>query len=394
MSVKIINEKFVGAGLNYIKNEKGMYFYYDNNLLIMHDAGMPFLTLIFPGKEIPLYGCNVIRNNDNEYTLEFYQGAHSVNCRIYERDGVITFLIENEKEYPAILITLYKEKYQKLIGVGQQRVTGNTAERKLSFYVENKYFFENVNIRKYDLKVLDKIFITAYQKRILFLIDTVNSPENLRRNAYNNIKDFKIVGRRMVFELTRDLYSLSDNRRDGIIVQDCEELDMADYLTEHYGSVIYRLRPEFRTDSHFVSYFSGKELIKQKNGLYKIDFTQPTAKLSFKTVIRKYFDTCMAGIYLDTSAYTSEELDTIKSAILSVATEYTKKIILYDRMPVTNDTYGYYVIRDRNKILRYPELIDFYKYSGEYFLAAEVKNYEEAKKVPDVCKIVIVNNML
>ena len=37
---------------------------------------------------------------------------------------------------------------------------------------------------------------------------------------------------------------------------------------------------------------------------------------------------------------------------------------------------------------------DLYKYSGEYYLAAEVKNYEEIKKVPDSCEIVIVNNTL
>ena len=393
MAVRIVDKKFVGVGLNYIKNEKGMYFYYDNHLLIRHDSSIPFFTLIFPDLEVPMYGCNVIRNNENEYTLEFFQGAYTLNCRIYERDGVITFLIENDREYK-VMVTLYKEKYQKVVGVSQCSLPDVVPEKKLSFYVEGKYVFENVNIRKYDLKILDKIFITSAQKRMVFILDTVNTAENLRKNAYYNVKQFKIFNRRVIFEQTEDLYSLSDEPRDGIIVQNCEELDMADFLTEHYGNVIYRLRPEYAKSSHLVSYFSKNELVLQKNGKYKINFSCPTAVLGFKTVIRKYFDTSMAGIYLDASLYSDEELDVMKTAILSVVSEYTKKIILFDRMPVTNDAYGYYVIRDRNKLFRYPELIDTYKYSGEFFLAAEVRDYDEATFVPESIRIVIVNNTL
>ena len=308
------------------------------------------------------------------------------------KDGVIDFLIEGDGDYKGVIISLYKEKTQKVLGLSEY--DGYIAtEKKLAFYLENKYLFENVNIRKYDFKVLDKIFITAYQKRIRFLIDTINQPDDMMRMNGVNIKKFKIVKKRKVFELTEDLYSLSDNERDGIIVKNCDELDMVNFLKEHYGQVIYMLRPHFRPGSHLLSYFGADEIKKQSNGLYKIDFSKPNASYGFKTVIRKYFDTDLTGIYLDTSGYSQEDMEIMKGAIVSVLTEYTKKILLFDRISGMSDFCGYYVIKDRKKIFskNYTEL---YKYSGEYYLAAEVRSYSEIKKVPDACGIVIVNNTL
>lgn len=387
------NDNYIGVGLNYIKSNKGLYFYYDNNLLILHDSVIPFLTLVLPDKEVPLYGCNIIKNNDNEYTLEFFQSGYNLNCRIFERDGVVNFLIENNN-YPGVIIALYKEKYQRVIGIEENEGEDVVNEKKLSFYVDKKYFFQNVNISDYDVKVLDKIFITVRQKRISFLLDTVNTPDDLKKMTYVNLKDFKVFRKRKVFELTRDLYSVSDNSRDGLIIKDCDELDMVDFLTEHYGKIIYCFRPEYKKGSHFISYFSDKELILQKNGTYKINFKALGAVDGFKTVVRKYFDTALAGIYLDTSAYSQEDADVMRKAIAKILPEYTKKIILFDRLPMINSICGYYVIRDRNKLFNHPELLDVYRYSGEYFLAAEVKEYDEIGYIPDVCSIVIVNNTL
>ena len=174
------NDNYIGVGLNYIKSNKGLYFYYDNNLLILHDSVIPFLTLVLPDKEVPLYGCNIIKNNDNEYTLEFFQSGYNLNCRIFERDGVVNFLIENNN-YPGVIIALYKEKYQRVIGIEENEGEDVVNEKKLSFYVDKKYFFQNVNISDYDVKVLDKIFITVRQKRISFLLDTVNTPDDLKK---------------------------------------------------------------------------------------------------------------------------------------------------------------------------------------------------------------------
>ena len=387
-----MDNKYVGVGLNSIKENNRFYLYYDNDLLILHDTTVPFLTVIKDGREIPMYGVNILQNSKEEYSLEFFQSGYKLKCEIKEKDGVIDFLIEGDGDYKGVIISLYKEKTQKVLGLSEY--DGYIAtEKKLAFYLENKYLFENVNIRKYDFKVLDKIFITAYQKRIRFLIDTINQPDDMMRMNGVNIKKFKIVKKRKVFELTEDLYSLSDNERDGIIVKNCDELDMVDFLKEHYGQVIYMLRPHFRPGSHLLSYFGADEIKKQSNGLYKIDFSKPNASYGFKTVIRKYFDTDLTGIYLDTSGYSQEDMEIMKGAIVSVLTEYTKKILLFDRISGMSDFCGYYVIKDRKKIFskNYTEL---YKYSGEYYLAAEVRNYSEIKKVPDACGIVIVNNTL
>ena len=387
-----MDNKYVGVGLNSIKENNRFYLYYDNNLLILHDTTVPFLTIIKDGREIPMYGVNILQNSKEEYSLEFFQSGYKLKCEIKEKDGVIDFLIEGDGDYKGVIISLYKEKTQKVLGLSEY--DGYIAtEKKLAFYLENKYLFENVNIRKYDFKVLDKIFITAYQKRIRFLIDTINQPDDMMRMNGVNIKKFKIVKKRKVFELTEDLYSLSDNERDGIIVKNCDELDMVDFLKEHYGQVIYMLRPHFRPGSHLLSYFGADEIKKQSNGLYKIDFSKPNASYGFKTVIRKYFDTDLTGIYLDTSGYSQEDMEIMKGAIVSVLTEYTKKILLFDRISGMSDFCGYYVIKDRKKIFskNYTEL---YKYSGEYYLAAEVRSYSEIKKVPDACGIVIVNNTL
>ena len=86
-------------------------------------------------------------------------------------------------------------------------------------------------------------------------------------------------------------------------------------------------------------------------------------------------------------------MEIMKGVIATVLSEYTKKILLFDRIAGINDFCGYYVIKDRKKIFS-KKYTDLYKYSGEYYLAAEVKNYEEIKKVSDACEIVIVNNTL
>ncbi len=386
------NGKYDGAGLNSIKNREGFCLYYDNELIVFHDNTIPFVTLLVEGREIPLYTVNVLKNSKSEYILEFTQSGYNVRCEIKERDGVIDFLIEGNDNYKGLVINLYKEKKQKVIGLSEY--DGYiTKEKKLSFYLEDKYIFENVNIRKYELRILDKIFITAYQNRVRFLIDTINKPEDLMRMSRINTRQFKIFPRRKIFELTEDLYSLSDHERDGIIVKNCSELEAVPFLREHYGQVIYILRPQFRPDSHLLSYFSKDEIVRQENGLYKIDFSKINAAISFKTVIRKYFDTDLSGIYLDTTGYSQEDMEIMKGVIATVLSEYTKKILLFDRIAGINDFCGYYVIKDRKKIFS-KKYTDLYKYSGEYYLAAEVKNYEEIKKVSDACEIVIVNNTL
>ncbi len=152
--------KYDGVGLNSIKEKEGFYLYYDNDLIVFHDNTIPFITLLAEGREIPLYTVNILQNNKSEYTLEFLQSGYKVKCEIRERDGVIDFLIEGNGNYNGIVLNLYKEKKQKVIGLSEY--DGYiTTEKKLSFYLEDKYIFENVNIRKYDLKILDKIFITA-----------------------------------------------------------------------------------------------------------------------------------------------------------------------------------------------------------------------------------------
>ncbi len=393
MAILIKNDKYVGAGLNYIKNENGLFFYYDNNLLILHDTGSPFLTVLDNDNAIGLQGNNVIRNNDCEYTLDFFQAKYLIRCRIHERDGVIDFTIENPYEYK-IIINLYKEKYQRIHGINDYEKYGMESEKKLSFYVDQKYFFDNVNIRNYDLKINERILLTVWQKKNTFLLDTVNTPFSMEKMSYVNIKNFKIFRKRKVFELTEDLYSLSDREKEGIIIQNCDELKKVNFLRENYGKVIFRLRPEYAKNSHFLSYFSQGELVQNVEGKYQIDFSCPSAYLSFKTIIRKYFESGLDGIYLDTTMYSAEDLEAMKSAILAVSTEYMKKIILYDKLSITGGSYGYYVVRDRDKIFKHPEYLDLYKFSGEFFLAAEVRNYDEVDKVPDVFKIVIVNNRL
>ena len=385
-------KKYEGIGLNSVKDNNRFYLYYDNNLLVLHDTTIPFLTILKNGREVPMYGFNILQNSRDEYSLEFFQSGYVLKCDIKERDGVVDFLIYGDGDYSGIIINLYKEKAQKVIGLSEY--DGYVAtEKKLAFYLENKYIFENVNIRRYDLKIIDRIFITAYQKRIRFLIDTINKPDDMMRMCRVNTRKFKIVPHRKVYELTEDLYSLSDNERDGIIVKNCDELEAVPFLREHYGQVIYVLRPQFRSDSHFLSYFREEDIKKQSNGLYKIDFSKPDASYGFKTVIRKYFDTDLSGIYLDTTGYSQEDMEIMKGVIVSVLPEYTKKILLFDRIASINDFCGYYVIKDKRKVFS-KAYMELYKYSGEYYLAAEVKKYEEIKKVPYACDIVIVNNTL
>ncbi len=393
MAIRIIDKKYIGTGLNYPKNANGVYFYFDNNLLVYHNKNIPFLSITCAdGKKLYLTECNIIKNGEEDYTLEFYKDEFAIDCHVRQGNGTIRFEIDNFNDYPEVTVTLYKETNQKVMSfMGYENGgEGFVPEKKLSFYIEDKYFFENINIDKYDVQILDKIYITFYQKKAFFTIDTVTTPETMYQKWLTQNLKFSIFNEKQYYAYIRSPEYVEKYPNFYGYIVDGEEINLKkiEKFRHTYGKIIYTFSLEFSKYSRFLRYFEAGDVYKTEKGTYKIKHFSEYALQSIKRIIRRYFDFHVDGIYL-TADYSPVEIALIKEAISSVLYEYPEKILLFDRLSQFNDAFGYYMINDPVKLFRHKDYIDYYQYCGEFLLGAVVRSKEEALKLPSACKVVV-----
>ena len=386
MEISSVNK--INRGLRYERNEREFRFYYNDLLLFRHDTQVPFITLRLPDGEFPLYGCNAFRESANEYHLEFYQAKYKISCVVRESDGVIDFFIDNPI-YPEITFALDKEGAD---------VSGICAlpgeEKKLSFYMEGRYLFGNVNVTDYDVVILDKVFVSVRQKRIRFYLDTVNTPEDVEKAVLEGENGTAIVKSREIYEVTFDEQSVSDRHKDGVILEKIIDRRVP-CMKQKFGKVIKYLRPVFYSCDYLLTFFTPDDLVRTEEGKKKVNFKKKDAFVGFKSLLRKVLNSGVDGIYFDTRDYSAGERNLIYLAAKTVFPEYDRKLMMiYNAVSPTSDVFGYYVL-SQNKIRSFnKETLKAYRDSGEYLTAAEVGSYNDVEKIPEFCKMVLVKRLV
>ncbi len=379
------------------KTESGVYFFYGEVLLFYHEKANNsyFITITENNnKEFPLKEVIVIQNKKNDFTLECKNNGKQINVRVFEQsEGKIKFIFDNYKEYSDFSFSLCKDITDTVLHVStlQQENEEIYTEKKISYTLKNKYYFENEDIKNFDFEINNFIKIKCYQKSANFVLDFEKNIEKIKEEKKTEEINGVIYKKRKVF-FTQD-YIKNGNPPylpDGIVGYTEEDKV---YKKEKGVSLIGVIPTAFEKNNYLIRYFGDGELICEDN-VMKIDFSAFGAKESFKTVLRKYFDDVDAdGFFIGLEDYSGEEIIIIKEAVREIFEEYPlflKKAIFFDKVSPVNDYFGYYIINDMRKTAKDKEYASYYKYMGEYLLGARVETIEDIENVSDCCTVVIV----
>ena len=119
-------------------------------------------------------------------------------------------------------------------------------------------------------------------------------------------------------------------------------------------------------------FFEGEELIKDENGIEKINFDNMNARRKFANLIRKYLDINADGLYFDGNM-SRYEATIINKMIKKIVEEYPDAIIFHSTISESNNDFGYYIIKKKDIYKRFDEFKNYYLYSGENRIGCEGK---------------------
>ena len=194
-------------------NDK-VYFYYGENLIFQSGKSIPFIVLKKIKNDVKtstsLYK-HKINKTDDGYEIEFSSERNKAVVKLTQKENAVNFEIKCDDEYDELCFTLYKRKDYKIYGLPtyeakeikrtfrekllRKKPQIINPERKLSFYVSETYYFENINITEYSYEIKDNIYITTgtknpefrliYAKNIYAAINTTekNNPKIKKYNT-------------------------------------------------------------------------------------------------------------------------------------------------------------------------------------------------------------------
>lgn len=381
-------------------NDK-VYFYYGENLIFQSGKSIPFIVLKKIKNDVKtstsLYK-HTINKTDDGYEIEFSSERNKAVVKLTQKENAVNFEIKCDDEYDELCFTLYKRKDYKIYGLPtyeakeikrtfrekllRKKPQIINPERKLSFYVSETYYFENINITEYSYEIKDNIYITTgtknpefrliYAKNIYAAINTTekNNPKIkkyntgtcfLRTEKYNEkeiagyckekgIKIDGIIIEKRIFD--RALI------KPEVVKGERNKLDIIYALDKIIGKSV--AKRYFNEDEY--------EYITEEECKVKLDSEDSVRK--YLVTVRKYLDEGAAGIYFD-GDFTKKEILQIKEGMKTVVKEYLGCTIFHSTLTESNDDFGYYIIKDKNEINEFNILSGYYLYSGEYSFGKE-----------------------
>ena len=400
------NSEKGGLGIRYTEQNNEVRFYYNDNLIFINSKSMPFIGIKIEKnnatKELSLIKFEAKKLEDNSFLLRFYDGEYEVFCKIKQIKEKVSFIIENRHEYKEVFITLYKDNKQKTYGLCSykpkaQELTKKEKilnifrlkkkenkviylDKKLSFYIKEKYFFENLNISRYNCIISDNIYIYAWQKTLKFnLIFNSNIYVAINQENKNTAKIVKFNEEKYFFtqknineKRLKFLKNQYAKKFGGVIIKE-EDYNLANLMIDRNKTKKLKIRILYTiTLYNNKGFFEGEELIKDENGIEKINFDNMNARRKFANLIRKYLDINADGLYFDGNM-SRYEATIINKMIKKIVEEYPDAIIFHSTISESNNDFGYYIIKKKDIYKRFDEFKNYYLYSGENRIGCEGK---------------------
>ena len=394
---------------------------------------MPFVVLkrFENGVEIDLSLYNYyFKENPEGFEFEFFNEERKVYLNIKEEENKVYFSFDNSftDEYKEMIITLWKENEEKIIGLPEfknkkkkrckllekckflnkclknckckcirKHFENNSIdpERKLNFYLTNKYFFENINlIDNYKLEVRDKIYLSTENKTADFKLRFSPDIESLLNTSEKNSFRIKKYPENSYFlrvkkidedQIRKFIKDNPDKPLKGIILED-KEYNVADIMVnlmtvnKILGLDLIMLINSEICLYQIKKYFDYQNL-KVESGKLKVDLNKETAIRNYLLCIRKFLDLGVNGIYIDDN-FTSYEMALLYTNVKIMIDEYFMTAVFHTHLSENSDDFGYYIIKDEKIIKNINKIYKNYLYSGELFLGKEEKISKNNKYFP------------
>lgn len=348
--------------LHYKINNEEFNFYYKDTLLFQNNKNTPFLCLVYEKdgikREIPLFNCEVRKQAENKFLIEFYNKNYRVKSRIILKNELINIYIVN-KENSLIKMCLINREKNAVVGFGCNNVRnwqGKTIalfdrevqtekemiiEKKLCFYMNKKYLFYNKNIKDWRVNVDRDVNILTNQKEIFFALQ-VDGLQPIFEQAYAAKCQYRFIKNPQIM----DLMQLKNYK--GVILQsgnfekDKYKINSKIY-NKHGKKIIMEITPYFTPNNRVFNILSEQEkvLIYQNKDMqyYTYNFDNIITVRLIKNLIRGYLDTNIDGFYSvekivdkNNIYYQREYGKKWKALILEVFAEYPAKTLIYDKL--------------------------------------------------------------
>jgi hypothetical protein len=393
-------------GLCYVQQPNEVDFYFNDVLLFKSSKNLPFLVVKIKKddiiKEIALYENNINKEKNNRFKIVFFNGRYSVECFVTQENNTVSFEIYNKNGYYETDITLYKENSQKVYGLSTykektvklsflKKITAKIKgikqihvkpHKKLSFYLLEKYFFENKNIFDYDIDVKDNIYIKIRQDKIFFNLvfsSNINVAINQNNKNCERIKKFfRPHSYLRCDSFDAALINLYQKKYDvfidgvildaGVFVLGKEKINGV-LAKNSKKELLYAFDGEVENKAAYP-YYDDSELINV-NGKLKIDFDSDEACRKYKNTLRKFLDMNIDGVYID-GQFNAKEMLTVHKIVLDlIKSEYPQCIVFHSAISENNDDFGYFIIKNNELSENFEKFGSYYLYSGENRIGME-----------------------
>lgn len=361
MIIELGNKKEIEY-LYYKINNEEFNFYYKDVLLYQNNKTSPFLSIILENdglkKEIPLYNCDIKKEAENKFLIEFYNKNYRVKSRVILKNNLINIYITKKENY-LIKMSFINKESNKIVGFGcnnienwqgkylalkdkeVQDINKVIIEKKLCFYMKNKYLFYNKNIKDWAVNIERDVVIYTTQNEIFFALQ-VDEVKEIFADAYREEVEKKYIKSDNILGIKELKYY------DGIILKNSrfEKQKIIDYsfvYSKNNKKIIMEITPYFSNKSRIFEVLGQDEKIlihSSKNGeYYTYNFENSETIRKIKNIFRSYLDSNIDGFYsvekiVDKSnIYYHKEYGKVwKKTIEEVFKEYPSKTLIYDKL--------------------------------------------------------------
>lgn len=379
--------------LDYLLSPEEIIFSYNDIPFIKNSRRNPFIYAVIENEErtkkIALYDYKIKKFTDEYVKIEFSFEDLKVVCELTCTNKKIGVEIKKSNNIKKLCFNLYKEKHERIYGLCEQ-VNGTEKkskkyakivkkakpDKKLAFYIENKYFFENINVLDYMIEEENDVSIRSEQTLIKFNLifhNNVHVASNGENKNSEHIK--KYLNKTPVFiksdnfdsermEKFENKYGI---KADGIILTD-QNYDLPETkktVTEVHNcgkEIIFAFKAEIKD----LEEFKPKNLQiceKTQNG-YKMNFKSEEARRIYSNKLRKFLDVGADGIYFEND-FNKEDVFIVHNGLKSLVKEYPTISIFHENISEINDDFGYFIINNKHLLKNFDLFKDKYVYSGE-----------------------------
>ena len=423
-------------GIKYVLKPDEINFYFNDVLVITNSRRNPFIYGVVgendTEKSVALYNYKIKSASEDRCEIDFFMDNLFVACELIKEGSKLKFKFVKGDGINFTCINFFKSATEPVFGLTASRTEnqkrevlyskkeridknsvnfekyyqeyGNSISKKfrrllkkakpdtkLSFYLDKKYFFENVNVLNYKLEIKDNILIKTPQKNIEFNLvfaENVHVASNSENKNAVSVKKYyeKEVFVKMKEYREEDVDKFIKKTKlkvSGIIVEN-DVYDKAKtkvLITDIHNKGMEAIF-SFRAEIKGVEEENSKKLYEIRhgeNGEKSYNFESEEACRRYMNDIRRYLDIGADGIYLE-EGFTENDVYIIHNRLKEIKFEYPEFTLFHDKISEMNDDFGYLVLKNKHLIKNFDKFSFDYANSGENRIGMECKKYKKRKR--------------